>query len=439
MTAAAISVVTGAVLVIAGPAAAADTGPSPSSVISWASGGENQVRGQAVASDGTIWVTQHTLDESTGSVLGFAADTSGIVTPKYDITGNFTELQDPVSVALDSSNNIWVADHQAAAVYEFPENSNGNVPPTDIIDIPNDQASGVAIGADGSIYVADGDQALVFDSGATGAAIPAREITGLDGAYALGLQADGTTVVAQENNTILTFAADATGAATPLHRISGYLTQLDASDEVLVSIAVDPWGEIYSANHGNNSVTEYAQDANGNVRPAARLIGGSAGLSGVTSVTVDASGSLYIGGSDGTTNSIRIFNPLFTVSGVTSPSGPLAGGQTVTIHGSTFMAPILGVTFDGVPATDVQLVSPTAITAVVPAHSAGEVDVAVSQANSDQTGVVTATLTNGYRYGTALALTGVDPLPGIGVGIAFLALGAALLVARRRRKTSPAR
>ena len=364
-------------------------------------------------------------------------ETSGSWTLKYDISGNLTGLEGPMSVAVDSDGNIWVADFYAAKVFEFVKGSTGNVPPMNAIDIPGGNASGVAIGSDGSIYVAHFSEVLVYASDASGAATPARAITGLDDATGIALQRDGAVVVDQTDNAVDTFAANATGDAEPLHSFSGTATKLDS--KLPASVAIDPWGEIYVADAGNNSVTEYAADASGQgaaAAPAARLIG-SPGLA-VATIAVDSSGKLYVASGGGSVDSIRIFNPLFTVSGVTSASGPLAGGQTVTIHGSTFVAPILGVTFDGVPATDVQLVSATTITAVVPAHSAGEVDVAVSQANSDQTGVVTATLTNGYRYGTALALTGVDPLPGIGVGIAFLALGAALRVARRR-KTSPAR
>jgi hypothetical protein len=65
------------------------------------------------------------------------------------------------------------------------------------------------------------------------------------------------------------------------------------------------------------------------------------------------------------------------VSSVSPGSGPAAGGQTVTITGN-HLAGASQVRFGGVAATNVVAVSNTEVTAVVPAHPAGEVDVTVT-------------------------------------------------------------
>ena len=57
-------------------------------------------------------------------------------------------------------------------------------------------------------------------------------------------------------------------------------------------------------------------------------------------------------------------------------SGPAAGGTTVTITGTNFASPAT-VTFGGVAATGVQVVSPTQLTAISPAGT-GKVDVRVT-------------------------------------------------------------
>lgn len=57
--------------------------------------------------------------------------------------------------------------------------------------------------------------------------------------------------------------------------------------------------------------------------------------------------------------------------------GTIAGGTPVTITGFGFNFATGGVTFGGVAATDVVIVSNTSITATVPAHAAGAVDVVV--------------------------------------------------------------
>ena len=65
-----------------------------------------------------------------------------------------------------------------------------------------------------------------------------------------------------------------------------------------------------------------------------------------------------------------------TVTGVSPNSGPVAGGQTVTIIGTAFSAGAV-VDFGGVAATGVNVTSPTSLTATSPAGS-GTVDVTVT-------------------------------------------------------------
>ncbi|HYM54029.1 MAG TPA: IPT/TIG domain-containing protein [Solirubrobacteraceae bacterium] len=66
-----------------------------------------------------------------------------------------------------------------------------------------------------------------------------------------------------------------------------------------------------------------------------------------------------------------------TVSKVTPKTGPAAGGTSVTITGTHFTGPAT-VKFAGLPATEVTVNSPTSITAVSPAGTAGIVDVTVT-------------------------------------------------------------
>jgi len=123
-------------------------------------------------------------------------------------------------------------------------------------------------------------------------------------------------------------------------------------------------------------------------------------------------------------------NPPPSVTVVSPSSGSTAGGATVTVTGTGFLAGA-SVTFGGAAATNVAVNSSTSISATTPAHSAGAVNVVV--ANSDgQTG----TLSSGYTYtaaapaptvsavsptsgttagGTTVAVTGTGFLPGAGV------------------------
>ena len=79
--------------------------------------------------------------------------------------------------------------------------------------------------------------------------------------------------------------------------------------------------------------------------------------------------------------------------GSLSPNtGPTAGGTSVTITGTGFMAGAK-VTFAGTAATSVVVNSATSITAVTPAHVAGAVDVEATNSNDRK-----ATLKNGFTY-----------------------------------------
>ncbi len=83
-------------------------------------------------------------------------------------------------------------------------------------------------------------------------------------------------------------------------------------------------------------------------------------------------------GGTGTGTSLYAYEvPAPTISSVSPTSGTTAGGQTITIAGTNLTGTSV-VSFGGVAATNVVVVSDSQITAVTPAHAAGAVDVAVT-------------------------------------------------------------
>ncbi len=94
-----------------------------------------------------------------------------------------------------------------------------------------------------------------------------------------------------------------------------------------------------------------------------------------------------------------------TIASVSPAFGPPAGGGRVTISGSNFTETTdTKVTFGGIPATNVSVISGTAILATVPAHAAGAVSVVV---NNIYGGV---SFNNGYRYYSTGSATGAPEL-----------------------------
>ncbi len=88
-------------------------------------------------------------------------------------------------------------------------------------------------------------------------------------------------------------------------------------------------------------------------------------------------------------------NPTPTVTTVFPASGPLGGGTPILITGTNFQAGAT-VTVGGSPATAVVVVSSTQITAVAPAHAAGNVAVVVTNPTAQA-----GTLNPGFFYGAA--------------------------------------
>ncbi|MFG2827042.1 IPT/TIG domain-containing protein [Streptomyces sp. NPDC048434] len=92
------------------------------------------------------------------------------------------------------------------------------------------------------------------------------------------------------------------------------------------------------------------------------------------------------------------------LTGIAPPSGPLSGGNTVTLAG-VHLVEATAVRFGTTAATAFTVVSDTQITAVIPAGAAGSVDVTVSTAGGTGTGV-------SYTYLAAPVVTTVVPNQG---------------------------
>jgi len=103
------------------------------------------------------------------------------------------------------------------------------------------------------------------------------------------------------------------------------------------------------------------------------------------------------------------------VSGVSSSSGPLSGGNTVTVTGSNFVGTPT-VHFGSNLATNVTVTSPTSLTAEAPSGSTGTVDVTVTNAPPPGVGAPGPMSSTGvadqYTYGLVPTVTSVSPSTG---------------------------
>ena len=165
----------------------------------------------------------------------------------------------------------------------------------------------------------------------------------------------------------------------------------------------------------------------------AGLVGGSAvqfGGTNATSYTVNSATSITAVAPSGTTGTIdvTVTNPtgtsaasaadqftyiaLPTVTGVSPATGVTAGGNTVTVTGTGFTGATAVSFGTGNNASVVTVVSPTQITATVPAHAAGTVDVRVVTPG----GTSANTAADDYVYAAAPTVTSISPTAGPLVG-----------------------
>ena len=128
-----------------------------------------------------------------------------------------------------------------------------------------------------------------------------------------------------------------------------------------------------------------------------------AGIDGAATVTVSFNGQ-----SGSLTNGFAYVAPL-SIGSVSPNLGPTAGGTAVTITGAKFASGAT-VTFGGAPATNVNVLNSSTITASTPPGAAGAVTVTVT-VNSQSVSLV-----NGFTYTTAPIVSGVSPNNGLTTG-----------------------
>ncbi len=109
-------------------------------------------------------------------------------------------------------------------------------------------------------------------------------------------------------------------------------------------------------------------------------------------LTLNVTVTTSAGCSDTKSANVNVVLPTVTVTSVSPAFGTGTGGTSVTINGTNF-ASGASVTFGGVAATSVVVVSGIKITAKTPAHPTGAVNVTVTNPDTS-----TGTLVGGYQY-----------------------------------------
>jgi hypothetical protein len=219
------------------------------------------------------------VDPGTNSVYEYAKGAKGNQAPVATISGSKTGLNNPTSAAVDPAGDLFVTNPGDGSVDEFAPGANGDVAPIATISGATDPV-GLTLDPAGDLFVAEGNHDAVaeYAKGANGDAAPIATISGpparLDAAAGVALDAAGDVFVANDgDNSVTEYAPGANGDVAPVATISGAATGLNDP----TGVALDSAGDLFVANFGG-SVTEYAPGANGNVAPIATFSGPATGL-----------------------------------------------------------------------------------------------------------------------------------------------------------------
>jgi len=344
---------------------------SPSATISGASTGLNSPGGITVDSGGNIYVTDDgSVSGGADSLTVYAAGSNGNVAPTATISGGATGLELPFGVAIDSSGNLYVVNPGSAvggvdSLTIYPSGSSGNTAPSATIssDTEIEAPFGIALDASDNIYVADAgsafggvDSVSIYPYGTYANEPPVAVISGdntlLNFPAGIALDSSGNIYLANA-----TGGYDGSGSVTqyaPLKNKSGTLniapTAVIAGDDTgdltgfnfPDGVVVDSSGNVYVANatggpDGIGSITIYPAGSNGNVAPTATISDNpscapcdNTELAIPYGIALDFSGNIYVanaaGGFDGL-GSVTEYAPLGSNTGIlnVAPTATIAG------------------------------------------------------------------------------------------------------------------
>lgn len=229
-----------------------------------------------VDGSGNVLATVYLTGVGTGPMVNFLPGTFVPVAA----AGAPYNLQVPASSQVDSSGNLYVADHDANAVYKEAPSVSGYVQttlPTTGLSLPED----VAVDGAGNIYIADSNNLRVVELASSGGSYTQSTILNLNYPGGIAVDAQGNLFVSTVNDGFLYKETLANGAYTQTTVASG-LNQPR-------KVAVDVSGNVYVADSNNGQVLKETPNGSGYTQS---VVLGS--LNEPYGVAVDANGNVYI-------------------------------------------------------------------------------------------------------------------------------------------------
>jgi uncharacterized protein (TIGR02597 family) len=342
----------------------------------------NTPQGLAIDGSGNLYVAdtgnQLIRMVTSGAVVSTFAGVSGTVGSSDGASGS-AKFWDPTGVAVDSANNVYVADSFnntirkiASATVTTPVGSVGNMGSADGSSTTARfwQPQGLAVDASGNVYVADSGNGTIrkivgttVSTIAGAASIGSANATGATARFfspsAVAIDSSGNAYVADTQNHTIRIVTSA-GVASTLAGTAGVSGTSDGNGGSALfnspqGIARDSSGNLYVADTANHAIRKVT--SGGTVTLFAGTIGTSGSIDGTGAaaqfnnphgVAVDGSGNVYV--ADTGNHTVRMITSggvVTTLAGVAMNFGTSDGtGANVGTNGARFNGPS-GVAVDG--------------------------------------------------------------------------------------------
>ncbi len=264
--------------------------------------------GMAFDAGGSLYVTNYAT--ATNNVLEYNTTTSAY-TGIFIARTSFPQKQNPTSIVFDASGNAYSGE-DGGYLYKFTSaGTYSSTITTNALAI-----EGMAIDASNNIYLADDFGNAVYEYSTTGTRLlRIRASTILSTPINVAVDGGGCIYVLDAGNQNLQKYTSA----------GVYVATLVSGLSTPYGLCLDSYGDIYIGDSGTGKVTVYT--------PAGTLITSITGLTDPRGLIVDASGNLYV--SDFTKNTITKYPPVYyTISGGTLPSGISFNSNTGTFSGT---------------------------------------------------------------------------------------------------------
>jgi streptogramin lyase len=236
---------------------------------------------------GSAFATAYLQGTGVGPQATFADTTSGASLPSQEVPLG-SGFSGPGGVAVDGSENVFVADSNNNAVKEILATGSWTTVQTlgSGFNFPN----GVALDGAGNVYVADTFNDAVKEIVAAGGYSTVLTLgSGFSDPYSVAVDKSGNVYVADFANGAVKEMIAVDGGIPPSPTIRTLATGLDGPD----GVAVDGNGDVFVASYGDSTVKEIVA-VNGSVpaSPTIKTIG--SGFSSPSNLSVDAAGNVFV-------------------------------------------------------------------------------------------------------------------------------------------------